>query len=142
MAVVADSGALYALYDASDAHHSSVREVVDNEPGPIIVPTAILAEVDYLLREYLGVSAELDFLDSLSSGAFTLEPFTPDDLLHCRELVAKYRSLDLGLADAAIVATAERLGIHRLLTLDERDFRAVRPKSGKPFVLLPADAES
>jgi predicted nucleic acid-binding protein len=95
MAVVADSGALYALYDASDAHHLSVRDVVENEPGAIIVPMAILAEVDYLLREYLGVSAELDFLDSLSSGAFTLEPFTPADLVRCRELVAKYRSLDL-----------------------------------------------
>jgi hypothetical protein len=142
MAVVADSGALYALYDASDAHLLSVRDVVENEPGAIIVPIAILAEVDYLHREYLGVSAELDFLDSLSSGAFTLEPFTQADLLRCRELIAKYRSLDLGVADAAIVSTAERLGIQRLLTLDERDFRAVRPKSGKPFVLLPADAES
>ena len=37
------------------------------------------------------------------------------------------------------MATAERLGVPRILTLDERDFRAVRPLKG-PFVLLPSDA--
>ena len=141
MALVADSGALYALYDAGDAQHSAVRLVIEKEPGRIFVPMAILAEVDYLLREFLGVSAELDFLESVARGAFSLEALTPTDLERCRQLIAKYRDLDLGLADAAIVATAERFGIQRILTLDERDFRVVRPKSGKPFLLLPADAE-
>lgn len=40
------------------------------------------------------------------------------------------------------MASAERLGILRIFTADERNFRAVRPKKGKHFVLLPADAES
>jgi predicted nucleic acid-binding protein len=44
--------------------------------------------------------------------------------------------------DASVIATAERLGTLRILTLDERDFRAVRSQSGQPFVLLPADATS
>ena len=55
-------------------------------------------------------------------------------------IVANYRDLDLGLADAAVIATAERLGVNRILTVDERDFRAVRAADGKPFTLLPADA--
>ncbi len=139
MALIADTGAIYSLYDAEDAYHDAVSEVVDGDPGPILVPMALLAEIDYLLREHLGVRAELDFLDSLKSGALGLEPLTPEDLKRCRELVSRYRDMELGLADAAVVATAERRGIYRLLTLDQRHFRVVRSKSGKPFTILPAD---
>jgi predicted nucleic acid-binding protein len=138
LSLVADTGALYAIYDADDAHHTSVREVLEKERGAVIVPVAILAELDYLLREFLGIEAELDFLDSLIRGAFSLEALTARDVDRCRELIAGYRDLDLGLADAAVIATAERLGIKRILTVDERDFRAVRPRKG-PFTLLPAD---
>ena len=139
MAVVADSGAIYALYDSQDRHHSAVRRALERERGPIIVPTAILAELDYLLREYLGVEGELDFLDGIIRGAYTLESLTDQDLGRCRELIAKYRGLDLGLADSAVVATAERLGIDRIFTVDQRHFRAVRSRRGQPFVLLPSD---
>jgi predicted nucleic acid-binding protein len=139
MTLVADSGALYALYDADDTYHKAVKKVIEQERGVILVPTAILAEVDYLLREFLGVEAELDFLDGIISGSFSLEALTSNDLDRCQELIATYRDLDLGLADLAVIATAERLGISRILTVDERDFRAVRPKKGA-FTLLPADS--
>lgn len=139
MSLVADTGGLYALYDADDAHHAAVRGIIQKEPGPIIVPSAVLGELDYLLREFLGVDAELDFLDGLTSGALRLEPMTPADVVRSRELVAMYRDLDLGLVDSSVIATAERLGIRRVLTVDERDFRAVRPK-GKPLILLPSDS--
>ena len=138
--LIADSGALYALYDADDLFHEAVRVVVAGHRGPVVVPAVLLAEVDYLLREFLGVDAELDFLRSLESGAFALEPFIGADLARCRELVARYRDLDLGLTDAGVVATAERLRTRHLLTVDERDFRAVVPAGGQPFVILPADA--
>ncbi|HUG81859.1 MAG TPA: PIN domain-containing protein [Bryobacterales bacterium] len=139
MSAVADSGALYALYDAGDKHHLAVRAALAGERGDIIVPAAILSEVDYLLREFLGIDAELDFMEALSAGHYRLEPTTSADIDRCRSLIASYRDLDLGLADCAVIATAERLGINRVLTVDERDFRAVRPLTG-PFVLLPADA--
>jgi len=139
MTLIADSGALYALYDADDRHHPAVRSAIEREHGSIVVPSAILGELDYLLREFLGIDAELDFLESLQAGAFTLEAFTGADLERCRELIAKYRDLDLGLADASVIATAERLSIQRVLTVDERDFRAVLPRSGHPLTLVPAD---
>lgn len=139
MTLVADSGALYALYDADDQHHLSVRQAVEREQGAIFIPTAILGELDYLLREFLGIDAELDFLESLQAGVFTLEAFTSADLERCRELIARFRDLDLGLADASVIATAERLSVNRVLTVDERDFRVVVPKSGRPFTLIPAD---
>ncbi len=140
MALIADSGAVYALYDARDRHHSAVARVVGDEHGSIIVPTAILAEIDYLLRFRLGSRALFRFLEGISAGGFSLEPFTSQDLASCQSLLRTYADLNLGLADASVVATAERLGIRRVLTVDERHFRVVRAADGKPFTLLPADA--
>lgn len=139
MALICDTGPLYALYDADDAHHQAVRSVVESEVGPLYVPVVLLAEVDYLLTTRLGIQAALDFLESCEAGAFTLVPFSDDDLRRGRELICQYYALRLGIADASVVATAERLGIPRLLTLDQRHFRAVMPRGLKPFVILPSD---
>jgi predicted nucleic acid-binding protein len=141
LAIVADSGAIFALYDRKDRHHAAVRRVLDGERSLVIIPSAILGELDYLLRQHLGIQAELDFIESIVSGSFTLETLISEDVVRCHELITTYRDLDLGLADAAVIATAERLNIERILTVDERDFRAVRPKGGRPFLLLPADGK-
>lgn len=140
MAAVADSGAIYGLYNRRDRHHRALRTAIANEPGAILIPTAILSEIDYLIVAKLGLGAELDLLDDILAGAFTLEPFTAADLRRSRELIGQYSTLNLGLADAAVMATAERLGIRRILTVDERHFRVVRGADGRPFTLLPADA--
>jgi predicted nucleic acid-binding protein len=139
LAIVADSGGIFALYDRKDRHHTAVRRVLDQERSLVVIPSAVLGELDYLLRQHLGIRAEIDFIESIMSGSFTLENLMPEDVVRCHELVTTYQ--DLGLADAAVIATAERLNIERILTVDERDFRAVRPRSGRPFLLLPADVK-
>lgn len=53
------------------------------------------------------------------------------------ELVAKYRNLPLGAADASVVAAAERLGTSTIATLDRRHFSVVRPQHRAMFDLLP-----
>jgi len=142
MAVICDTGAIYALYDFDDAHHSSVRTAFETEEGPFLVPAPLLAEIDYMLHVHLGVDAALDFLESLEIGAFSLEALVPGDLLRCRELMEVYRDLNLGLADASVVAFAERLNLQRLLTVDVRHFRTVRPRHVPHFILLPADSNA
>ena len=69
----------------------------------------------------------------------------PDSLVTLVTLVAstdigRCRELALDLVDSAVIATAERLDIRRVLTVDERDFRAVRPK-GDALTLLPSDVD-
>lgn len=49
----------------------------------------------------------------------------------------KYGDFPLGGADASIVALAERLDIKAIITLDDRHFRAVRPRHREAFRLLP-----
>lgn len=101
MALIADPSGIYALYDAVDRHHAAARAVLRKERGPIIIPMAVLGELDYLLREFLSIDAELDFLQAVETGALTIEPLTAVDVVRCRNLITAYRSLDLGLADAA-----------------------------------------
>jgi predicted nucleic acid-binding protein len=140
MALIADSGGIYGLYDASDRNHAALEAAFDVEPGAVIIPSAILGEIDYLLRAKLGMKAALHFLSDLTGGVFALEPFTAADLVRCLKVLEDHHDLNLGLCDAAVMATAERLGVSRILTVDERHFRAVRNSKGLPFTLLPADA--
>ncbi len=140
MALIADSGAIYGLHDRDDRHHGALRRFIVQQHEDILIPSAILSEIDYLLHTKLGLAAELDFLDDIVAGVFALEPFTSQDVARSRELIKQYSGLDIGLADAAVIATADRLGVSRILTVDERHFRAIRGAGGKAFTLLPADA--
>lgn len=54
-------------------------------------------------------------------------------------LDARYADLSLGLADCSIMVLAARYRTRRLLSFDERHFRAVAPLQGGAFQLLPAD---
>ena len=58
----------------------------------------LLAELDNLLTTRLGTDAELDFLDGLTDGAYVLIHPTADDLIRCRELIARYRDLPAFIA--------------------------------------------
>ncbi len=141
MALICDTGAIYALYDADDIHHVSAKAVVETEAGPLFLPLVLLAEIDYLLTSRLGTDAALDFLESVDAGSFTLIVPSTEDLARCRELIRQYRDLPLGLADATVVATAECLKIQRVFTVDERHFRAIQPRGLGHFILLPADKD-
>jgi len=141
MAIIVDSGAAYSLYDRRDAAHAKIRAAVEKARDVLILPQPILGEIDYLLRIRLGNAALLRFLEDIQAGAFTVEPVTMADLRRCAVLIEKYHDLDLGLADASVAAVADRMGTDRILTVDTRDFRALRSARGKTFRLLPADSE-
>ena len=38
MALICDTGGVYALYDADDLHHNATKAVVEAEPGPLFLP--------------------------------------------------------------------------------------------------------
>ncbi|MDN5797398.1 MAG: PIN domain-containing protein [Intrasporangium sp.] len=128
---------MYAYVDADDAHHSASLDLLETHPGPLIVPTLVITEVVYLLATRLGPEPEVRFLGDLADGAFTVEPVSVTDWLRVAELVAHYRNLPLGTVDASVVATAERLGITDIATVDRRHFTVVRPAHVAAFTLLP-----
>jgi hypothetical protein len=123
--------------DADDTHHAACLELLQNHPGPLVVPTLVITEVVYLLATRLGTEPEVRFLGDLAAGAFGVEPVAVADWLRIAELVARYRDLRLGTVDASVIAAAERLGITEIATVDRRHFAAVRPNHAAAFTLLP-----
>lgn len=136
--IVADTGAVIALLDASERNHGTVKEIFLDNPDAWILPWAILPEIDYLLGQHVGTKAQETFLADLADGSFAVEWGRDEDLVQAQKICTRYRALRLGLVDAIVIATAERLKAEAIATLDVRHFGAVQMK-GKPR-LLPRDA--
>jgi hypothetical protein len=104
--------------------------LLETYPGPLIVPTLVVAEVVYLLATRLGVDAEVRFLGDLAGGNLISEPVAAPDWMRIAELVVQYRDLALGTVDASVVVVAERLGVRDVATIDRRHFTVVQSKIG------------
>jgi predicted nucleic acid-binding protein len=134
---VADTGAVVALVDRDDRHHADVRALFAANPDEWVLPWAILPEVDYLIARELGAGAERAWLADIGNGAFAIEWPAAGDLAAAQALVERYAALEMGLVDAVVMVTAERLRAH-IATLDYRHFGAVRLVHNPR--LLPRDA--
>lgn len=139
-ALILDTSGLLAALDADQVHHEAARAAVAAAGGPLVLSPFVLAELDFLLLARVGGDAEQALLEQVRDGVYTLAGFTNEDVGAALAVIDAYRDLRVGLADASLVVLAERYRSHRLLTLDERHFRTVRSRRGRPFTLLPADA--
>jgi predicted nucleic acid-binding protein len=140
-ALIVDAGALYAQADADEPQHAAVAEVLRAERDSLVTSQIVVAEADYLILRRLGIDVELKFLEDLASGTYVIDALTPPELTIARDVVARYRDLELGLADASLVVLAARWRTRRILTLDERAFRVISPLRGGSFEILPADRQ-
>jgi predicted nucleic acid-binding protein len=126
---------LYALADADDAWHARMRDLLQSQRAPLLVPVTVVPEAAYLLRNRLGRAAERRFAESLAAAELAVENLTSADVRRCAELLGTYDFL--GYVDASVVAVAERLKLRSLVTTDRRDFGRVRPRHTRAFELLP-----
>ena len=143
MIVVAGTSGIIAASDRSARESAACREVLQ-EAGTVIVSALVLTEVDHLAKARFGSRARTSIIDFILAQARQLRFQIPDtslEILDTARLVQQqYASLDLDLADAVSVALAAQYRTDSLLTLDRRDFRAMRPLTPhKWFRLLPDD---
>jgi predicted nucleic acid-binding protein len=138
--IVLDASGLFAALDRDEPDHEAARAALEADPGPLILSPFVLAELDYLLIRELGIEFELSVLREVAAGAYTLAPFDEDAVGEAEAVARRYADLRIGLADASAVVLAGRYGTNRILTLDERHFRALRTPTGRAFEILPADA--
>ena len=140
MTLVLDAGPLVALADEREPRRAAVLSLLRFEPGALVVPSPVTAEIDYLLGARFGAAAQRAFLEDLARRRY--ETAALDGLDHAAALGVdrQYEDLDLGLADISVIIVARKIDTRRILTFDERHFRAVAPLQGGLFTLLPADA--
>jgi predicted nucleic acid-binding protein len=132
---VVDTGPLYAAADEDDADHDDCVAALSTPGLRLIIPAMVVAEAAYLVETRLGPLVEAAFLKGLAE--FTVDGPLPEDWPRIAELVERYADLPLGGTDASVVVLAERLATDTVITLDRRDFRAVRPRHCAAFKLLP-----
>lgn len=140
MTLLVDAAPLVAAADRRDPAGEAVRRLLREAGEPLVVPAPVTAEADYLLRRRLSASSARGFLEDIGTGRFIVESLDATEYALVAALDRQYASLDPGLADLSLVVLARRLATNRIVTFDERDFRAVRPLQGGAFTLLPADA--
>jgi uncharacterized protein len=137
--IIADTSGLLAAFGYDSRPHQQARAAYEDDTGPVIMSPFVLAELDYMILHSAGVEKELELLREVAEGVYELAEFTRLEVAKAADVVEQYSGLGIGLADASIVVLAARYGTTRVLTLDERHFRVMRPLNGKAFTILPAD---
>lgn len=137
--MIVDTSGVLAYLDTDEPDHDEVRRAIENHVGELVMSPMVLAEADYMVARQFDTAKEIEFLDDVALGRYTLAPWENDDHRSALDIVKQYRDLDIGITDASNVVLADRQGTTRLLTLD-RHYRAIAPLSGADaFTLLPAD---
>jgi predicted nucleic acid-binding protein len=95
----------------------------------LIVPAAVMVEVDQLLRSRVGHHSARLFLAALVGGEHRVAFSSAAQLRRAAEIDARFADLGLGLADTSVMALAERHS-HPILTFDFEHFRAAPPRDG------------
>lgn len=137
MALILDTGLLYASLDRDDADHAACRRLIEECDEPRVVPAPVLVEVDDWIHVRLHPGVRVALLDDIVTGAYRVEDLRPEDYRRARELCDRYGDADIGFVDAAILAIVERLGEPKLATLDHRHFGVLRPRHVEALKLLP-----
>jgi len=137
--IVADTSVIYALLDRADRAHTVVASWYQEAEPEFVTTPLILAEVDHLAGTRAGPVARAAWRADVAAGAYRIE-WWRTAAREAVEIAEQYRDLDISLADASLVALADRLGTTELATLDQRHFRVVRPLTGAAtFALRPLD---
>lgn len=143
MIVIADTSGIIAASDRKAPEATACQGVL-REAGTVIVSPLVLAELDHLAKARFGAAARTTIiafiLDQVRRMRFQV-PQTTTEILEAAQTVQRhYADLDLDFADAVNIALAAEYRTNSVLTLDRRDFRAVRPLTPhKAFRLLPDD---
>lgn len=121
MALILDTGIVYAYYDRADAWHARAKDVmIGAAAAGLLLPSPILPEVDHLVRHRLGVEACRMFYAGLLDGSYVVADVPREQYARIVELNRQYP--DLGFVDASVVAIAEARRLRRIATTDRRHF--------------------
>lgn len=137
MALILDTGPLYASLDRADDDHEACRRLIEDAAERLVIPSPVLPELDYLVSTRLGVGPMVMLLDDIERGAYAVEDLLADDYPRIRQLIDQYDDQDIGFVDAAVLAVVERMDERRLATLDRRHFSVLRPRHTDALELVP-----
>ena len=133
--ILIDAGPLIAIVNADDQYHAACTAALRAIRQPLGTVWPVVTEVMYLLADVPG--AQDTVWEMIARGAVRLLPLGAGDVPRIRELMRKYSDRVMDLADAALIAVAEREGIRQFFTIDRKDFAVYRLYGKIRPVLIP-----
>ena len=137
--IVADTGPLVAAADRHDRAHRLASTLVLGAGRELLVPDAVAAETDWLIRRRVGHPAARAFLEALTDGLPRRVTLQEAVFARAAAIDRHHADLGLGLVDASVMALAEAERAP-ILTFDFEHFRAAPAPGGDPWELLVDEA--
>lgn len=133
--ILVDAGPLVAILHRDDRRHRECVQALRALRPPLGTTWPVVTEAMYLLG--FSTEAQDELWSLIESGRLHLLGLDASDAPRMRALMRKYRDLPMDLADASLVAVAERDGVNKVFTLDHRDFSVYRPAKLGRFSIIP-----
>jgi len=133
--VLLDTGPLVAFLNRQDDFHEWVKKELAAIAPPLLTCEAVLTETCFLLRNiYQGPESVMALVErDQIQVPFKLN----DEALSVSDLLIRYKSVPVSLADACLVRMAEQYPQSHILTLDS-DFRIYRKNKNQQIpVIMP-----
>ena len=137
MALVLDTGVIFAALDQTDADHLACDKLIAESEEQLVIPGPVLVELDYMVRKHAGVDAWLTFCEDVAAGGYAVFRVDAPLVEQAAQIQARFADQPIGFVDASVVATCEALGENKVATLDHRHFSILRTKDGEALELLP-----
>ncbi len=134
--ILADAGPLVAILDRDDQDHGDCAAALEELSAPMVTTWPALSEAMYILGDRTGWAGQDALWSLILRHDLKLHAIDEPALHRARDLMNRYRSLPMDLADATLVVAAESLRVNRIFTLDA-DFRVYRLKSRRSFEIVP-----
>ncbi len=132
-----DTGPLVALINKNDPNHRRRLYATKGLPaGPFVTTWPCFTEAMYLIFQAGGYPAQAELWRWRTAGRLVLQDLSGGEMDRMAALMDKYKDRPMDLADASLVATAERLGMRRIFTLDS-DFHIYRLTDSSALECLP-----
>lgn len=131
--VIADAGPLVAYLKRDDEHHAWAEECFRRFHAPLRTCDAALSEAFFLLQQTHGGCEQL--LALLERGLVVPDFELAAELPAVAQLLRRYRSVPMSLADACLVRMAERERDPAIFTLDS-DFKIYRRHGRQTIPLI------
>jgi uncharacterized protein len=136
-AVLLDTGPLVALVNRREQFHKWVTNQFGQIEPPLLTCEAVVTEACFLLQNvYGGEAAVISFVQK---GIIHLPFRLSEESAAVSELMQRYQSVPMSLADACLVRMAELATESELLTFDS-DFRIYRKNRNQLIsVIMPEE---
>lgn len=134
--VILDTGPLVAFINRREQFHNWARQEWAKIDPPLLTCEPVLTEACFLLQRVHG--GEETIISYLDNKIIKIDFNLSEEVAAIGELMRRYHSVPMSLADACLVRMAELFNSSSLLTLDS-DFRIYRKNRNELLDLIIAE---